>query len=119
MVYLHDGEECRYLPQQLLVDLPLILVLVLLVAGDQPKVELMRPSHILLFVQDLNRETHVHEDRVQSKHSNLPTEILIWDDVEGDLLEKLHVHETKHALIILITLTHLASGRLAQGPYLC
>lgn len=82
MVYLHYGEECRYLPQQLLVDLPLILVLVLLVAGDQPKVELVRPSHVLLLVQDLNRETHVNKDRVQPKHSNLPTEILIWDDVE-------------------------------------
>jgi hypothetical protein len=111
MVYLHNGEECSYLPEQLLVHLPLILIRVLLVGGDQPKVELVRPSHVLLLVQDLNRETHVHEDRVQPEHSDLPAEILIWDDVEGDLLEKLHIHETKHPLMTLSPLTHWVSGR--------
>ncbi len=94
MVYLHDGEECSDLPKQLLVDLSLILIRVLLVGGNQPKVELMRPSHVLLLVQDLNRETHIHEDRIQPKHRDLTTEILIWNDVERDLLKKLHVHET-------------------------
>ena len=111
MVYLHYGKECCYLPEQLLINLPLIFIRVLLVGGYQPKVELVRPSHVLLLVQDFNRETQVHEDRVQPKHSDLPAEILIWDDVEGDLLEKLHVHETKNPLMMLSPLTHWASGR--------
>lgn len=82
MINLHDGEACRYLSKDLLKNGSLVRILVLCIGYDQAEVELEGAPFVLFLIQNLYRQSHVHQVRVQSQRTQLSAEVFIGNNVK-------------------------------------